>query len=228
VAVYRRRNARVIEAFLKQCPSNAEVRLWALDGATDFSPVTIGRGPGGKFKLINELVHARPVDDDAWLVVADDDIVFSVGNLERFLSYCQRANLDLAQPSHSVASYYSHPFTVSRPWSRVRLTGFVECGPLFAVSPTSRRRVFPFYDAGMGWGIEAAWNDLMGHGVRLGIVDACRMVHLSPVGQDYSEEEEERRVLATYGTRPRLKTVQGTWYRWHKAPNPSLEPGLPC
>jgi hypothetical protein len=70
--------------------------------------------------------------------VADDDVLFVNSSLAAFIRLCARASLDLAQPSHSIASHFNHSVTVARPWSRLALTGFVEIGPLLALGPRGR------------------------------------------------------------------------------------------
>ncbi len=67
----------------------------------------------------------------------------------------------------------------------VRLTTFVESGPLVAVAPKWVERVTPLpVWRGMGWGLELEWIDLQAEGCRLGIVDATTVVHLGPVARE--------------------------------------------
>jgi hypothetical protein len=226
VGVYRHRNSQVLRTLLDQSPEISDVRLWSLDGSDDFPGLTLGEGPGGKFSLINRLVGAAPLPTGSWLVVTDDDVTFTRGDLARFLAYCERAQLDLAQPAHTPASFYTHAFTVARPWSRARLTGFVEIGPLFALSPKGRSLFLPFDESGMGWGMEFRWHEQIARGARLGVVDACHIVHHSPAGSDYGTDAELQRMLEavhidSYEAISSLKGTYGTWYRWQ--PKPALE-----
>ena len=70
-----------------------------------------------------------------WLVVADDDLVFTRGSLVSLLDVCRRAGFDLAQPARSDDNRMhefnvAHEITRARNLSRARLTTFVEIGPL--------------------------------------------------------------------------------------------------
>jgi hypothetical protein len=218
VSIYREKNIRVLQAFLRQCPSNADIRLWALDCHDYFPGITVGSGPGGKFELVNRLIGCKPIGEQAWIVVADDDVLFVNSSLAAFITLCARARLDLAQPSHSIASHFNHTVTVARPWSRLALTGFVEIGPLLALGPRGRDDFIPFEEGGMGWGLEFSWNNTIKKGRRLGIVDACKMVHLVPAGGDYSPREEfERGPGLDPDELRKLKVRYRTWYVWESS-----------
>jgi hypothetical protein len=220
--VYRSENVPILDAFLRQCPSNTDVRLWSLDEPPLLPDVTVGSGPGQKFDLVNRLLGAAPIADDAWVVVADDDVLFSRGCVADFLGECQRARLDIAQPGHSAGSHFTHRVTVARPWARVTLTRFVEIGPVFAVAPGRRAEFVPFPDVGMGYGLEVEWARSVAGGARLGVVDQCRVMHLAPVGQSYSAEEEMNRALAKIPGQQidfeALNEPVATWYRWQRSP----------
>jgi hypothetical protein len=220
--VYRNENVPVLEAFLRQCPANTDVRLWSLDKGAALPDVSVGSGPGLKFDLVNRLLGSAPIAEDAWVVVADDDVLFSRGSLAGFLLECQRASLDMAQPGHSAGSHFTHRVTVARPWARVTLTRFVEIGPIFAVAPARRAEFVPFPDVGMGYGLELEWARTTAGGTRLGVVDRCRVMHLAPVGRSYSMDEEMGRALANIPGRQidfeELNQPVGTWYRWQRSP----------
>ncbi len=221
--VYRKRNRPVVEAMLRQCPADVDARLWCLDG--DPGPGTrlgtgrvLGAGPGEKFPLVDALLACRPLPENAYVVVADDDVVFSQGSLEALLRVCRHLSLDLAQPAQSWSSCYSHPFTLARPWSLARRTGFVEIGPLFVVGPGRRSDFIPFGPVGMGYGLEMRWNTLAKSGARLGIVDRCQMVHLGTVGAGYAVSQELERMVASlpgqdYGALADTKQVDCTYLR---------------
>jgi hypothetical protein len=221
--VYREPNRPVVEALLRQCPADVDARLWCLDaGHGSHSRLGTGRvlgsGPGQKFPLVDALLAAAPVPESAYVVVADDDVVLSQGSLEALLRVCRRLRLDLAQPAHSWSSCYSHPFTLARPWSLARRTGFVEIGPLFVVGPRRRGDFMPFGPVGMGYGLEMRWNALAKSGARLGIVDRCQLVHLGTVGAGYAVDQELARMVASlpgqdYAALAATKQVDCTYLR---------------
>jgi hypothetical protein len=136
----------------------------------------------------------------------------------------RRAGLGLAQPAHEQDSHASHKFTKVAEGSNVRLTTFVEIGPVFAVSPAWREAVLPFPpDVGMGWGIELGWSRLADRGCRLGIVDAVRLRHHVKPGTDYDvaaamAEMRERFDAHGVGSWPEVQRTLATWRRWRPRP----------
>jgi hypothetical protein len=223
--VYRARHEKVLATLLNQLPPGTEVRLWALDEVLPrFAPLTIGSGPGLRWELLNTLLQHKPIPDDAWVVVADDDVVFSKGDLGRLLAIADAAGFDLLQPAHSFASIATHQFLIARPLVRACRVGFVEIGPIFAVSGAWRSMVIPFPEAlGMGWGTEVLWHRLFEKGMQLGVVDQVRVVHSGEVAAEYSASEAD--VLSTqllaedgYDAVFDLMTRHGRWWRWQRTP----------
>ncbi len=215
--VYRARNAATVARLAGQArAAGARVRLWALDAPVDaLAEWTAGTGPGTKFELVNRLLATTPVPDDAYVVVADDDVRMS--SLAAFLRVVKEARLDLAQPAHGRRSSSTHPVTRLVPGAVARLTRFVEIGPVFAVSPAWRDEVLPFPDdVGMGWGLEADWYGLHRRGARLGVVDAAPMRHLGPIATAYDQSGERARLaerLAAQGLSG-LDAIQDTLGVW--------------
>ena len=225
LCVYRARNARVVSRLVSSSArSGASVRLWALDRSVPaLSGWTVGDGPGTKFELVNRLLLSAPVPDDAFVVVADDDV--RLPSLGWFLRLVRRAAFDLAMPAHRRhLSHLSHAVTLRARWSVARVTEFVEIGPLFAVSPAWRDAVLPFPDdIGMGWGLEADWHVLHQRGARLGIVDAVPMRHLAPVATSYEQAGErarmaERLAAAGLGGLHEIQGTLATWRPWQRTP----------
>ena len=227
LCVYRAGNARIVRRLVRSSlRSGATVRLWALDrGEPSLSRWTVGTGPGPKFELANRMLAAAPVPDDAYVVVADDDVTLALG-MGWFLRLARRAAFDVAMPAHRKhLSNLSHQATLRASWSLARLTEFVEIGPVFAVSPGIRDRVLPFPgDAGMGWGLEADWYTLRSEaGARLGIVDGAPMRHLTPVATSYPQGVERERMAerirrAGLGGLHEIQTTLATWRPWQRTP----------
>jgi hypothetical protein len=181
VAIYRSDNSATMLRLVKQTRDVGIVPLlWALDRATDaLGSWTVGEGPGPKFDLLNNLLE--PGDHSGIVIVADDDVRFATKGVARLLNIVDRARLDLAQPAHSRRSHATHQITRRVASSRVRLTTFVEIGPLFVVSERAAPRLLPFPEGlGMGWGLEARWAREARQGIRLAIVDQIPMRHLFP------------------------------------------------
>jgi hypothetical protein len=225
ISVYRRRWASTIAGMLRQVPEGADIRLWALDEVDPaLEDATVGVGGGEKWELVNRLLDTRPLPEGAWVVVADDDVVFSAGDMGSFLRLSEKAGFDLAQPAHSLMSIHSHQFNVGRPLVRAGRVGFVEIGPIFAVAPGARHRFLPFPgDIGMGWGLEVLWSRQRREGAHLGVVDACRMVHCGAVGVAYDRNAAEAALaplLAEGGASAiyDLMSRHGRWWRWQSVP----------
>ena len=53
----------------------------------------------------------------------------------------------------------------------------------------------------MGWGTELLWYDLQREGLRLGIIDATPLRHVSPVGIGYDFSAEGARVRGMFDER---------------------------
>lgn len=220
VAVYRERNAAVIGALAAEVTGTGA--LWALDAAHPaLAAQTVGVGAGSRFVNLNRLLP--PADDATWLVVADDDVRLSSGSLSDALALAAAAGLDVAMPSHDRDSFVNWSVTRCRPQSLVRLTRFIDQGPLLILSPLARRRLLPFDETiGMGWGAELAWG--ADTELRIGVLDGVRMQHLSPVSRTaYDVEHEWDRALQALDASPWSSWAQaqaelGRWSRWQSAP----------
>ena len=204
---------------------------WALDRRVPaLDAHTVGEGPGEKLPLLQEAL-SRHGGTTGPVVLSDDDLAFVRGDVTRFLALARRAGLGLAQPAHAPGSQVSHGITGRRRVSMVRLTTFVESGPLVAVAPKWVERVTPLpVWRGMGWGLELEWIDLQAEGCRLGIVDATTIVHLGPVAREYDTTALRARLreeLAARGTSDwgPLQQTLGTWRPWRRRPPWKIEDG---
>jgi len=225
-SVYRRRNGNVLRRLLAPAQEAGwTVRLWALDEEEPrLREATLGIGPGTKFDLVNRLVTDTDPADDDHVVVVDDDAVFLRGTIVSFVAKMAAAGFGLAQPAHVLWSNISHRITWMRPFSKARLTTFVEIGPIFAIAPEWREAVLPFPGGlGMGWGLELEWMDLQEHGCRLGIVDSTPIRHLSQFAAAYAPDAEIEKLTRLLEERGApgwrgLRRTLGTWRPWHRRP----------
>ena len=226
--VYRARNAAHAKQLISQVGRDADIRLWALDEvAPDIADMTLGCGPGGRFDHLNWLYAARPVTEGAWVVVADDDVIFVRGDIPETIAAMKLAGFNLAQPGQSLIGYWTQLFNVGRPFTKASDTNSVEIGPIFVADAAISHEILPFPEnTGMGWGVEADWYQAKAKGFRIGIVDSCRMMHLSR-GGDYligpeMEHLSERLVAAGLHSIWQVRSRNRRWWKW-QARAPWLE-----
>lgn len=225
IGIYRTRNAGLMASLLEPAVTRGwTVGLWGLDGvAPELAEHTLGSGPGARTDLLNVLAARVSPPPSHYLIVTDDDLRFTVGNLGDLVAMCKRADLWLAQPAHDRVSHASHRITRARFLSNVRTTRFVEIGPVVVFSPGARPELLPFPDGfGMGWGLAVRWWHRSA-GRRMGIVDAVRVRHLSKVAAGYATEGEElrlRQCLTEAGLRSikELHVTEATWRLWDREP----------
>lgn len=225
VGVYRATNAGIVETLLRPALADGwTTAWWALDAvAQSLAEHTVGVGEGRKLELLNETVRRHGTGGGP-LLLCDDDIAVRRGSLRELVDLCVRAGLDVAQPAHAPGSNVSHGITRSRPRSRVRLTTFVEGGPLVVMMPSAHARVLPLPESrGMGWGIELDWIDLQRDGLRLGIVDAVTVEHLEKVAAAYDDTELRTAMRAELASRGAddwapLQQTLAIWRPWQRRP----------
>ena len=232
VGIYRHDNAHHVNRLLEPALADGwQTAWWALDAThPDLDGVTVGEGPGLKLPLLNQTL-SRLGPAEPWTVVSDDDLSFRKGDVVRFVRLCQRAGFDLAQPARARGTESGgHPITTKFRVSRARTTTFIESGPLFAVGPRCRDRIFPFPgERGLGWGVEIDWYGLAVAGCRLGIVDGVTMQHLGE--RAYDDTEMLRSMLEELDARghPQWAGMRNTlevWRPWQPRA-PWLRRGTP-
>jgi hypothetical protein len=201
VAIYRAAHAaRLARLVTTISDAGATVRLWALDEIADgLRALTVGRGPGIRFALLNQLIESIPeADRRDGLVLSDDDYSFRVGDLRQLIAVGQALNLDVWQPAHVRDSWASSPFVRRRGGVVLRRTNFVEQGPVLVLSARAQRAMLPLpEDLGMGWGIEVQWAQIYREAsLNVGVLDALAVHHLAPIGgYDRDAQGEQLRSL---------------------------------
>ena len=193
----KRHNARL--AFGSMGTADARLREWTV--AEDL--------PGGKFENLNRVLEAAGGAAD-WTIVVDDDVRLPRAFLDRFLAVCEAFELDLAQPAQTLRSHSAWKVTRRRPASLVRVTRFVEIGPVTAFGRRAAAELLPFPELRFGWGLDLHWAALAGrHGWRLGIVDALPVRHESAlVGTTYSRDDAVEEAARFLTDRPYLPSAR--------------------
>lgn len=229
--VYRARNSDYLSTLIAQLSPRARFALHALDAVhPELSRWTVSQGPGQRMALLNQLIEALDPRVEEYVCIADDDVTFLRGPLAptrstRLVGLGAAAGLDIFQPAHGWGSQATFAITRQEPLSVVRLTRFVESGPLVVFSPRARARVIPFASRfRMGWGADVAWSRLADEGLRLGVVDATPIVHHGRVGAAYDNAAEAdiaaaEAEAAGVRTAHDLATNLGlTWRPWQRRP----------
>jgi hypothetical protein len=225
VCVYRTRNAQVVLDLVRGAGPGATIRLWALEEiAPALAEWTIGSGPGLRTALLNRCIAALPDDHRGFVAICDDDAAFSQGNLAVTAATARAARLSLSQPAHDTHSLNSHRLNEARPWSRARLTTFVEVGPVLLVHDEAPALVLPMDESfGMGSGLEIEWmrEARRNADFRLGVVDLTRVRHLGPPGAEYDLEgglSSFRTGLEEMGGYRHALQTLATWRVWQRRP----------
>lgn len=235
--VYRRRHADLVLAMMRRS-HRARWVLWAYDEVDPrLEHATVGSGRGGRLELHERMVaHAtstgahqdaqEDAGEDPWWVIADDDIVTGGWSFTELAAVARDAQLDVSAPAHSWGSHWSHRITLQRALSAVRLTHFVEIGPVVVLSPAGRRTLTPFPDANpVGWGLESYWSSLHRSDVRCGLVDALPVDHRVPMGGTYSSRsawESGQAYVRTLGIddftaeQRAMMVTLATWRPWRR------------
>jgi hypothetical protein len=184
MCVYRAGSARVgaLPAALGSDRHEVTLAFGALgEPSAAIGEATVVSGlEGGKFENLNEILRTGGHDagDFDWTLVADDDIVLPGRLTDRLVAIGESLGLALLQPAQTLASHAAWPVTRRRPLSVARRTGFVEIGPLFAMSSAVAAELTPFPELRFGWGLELHWAALARErGWRLGVVDALPVRH---------------------------------------------------
>jgi hypothetical protein len=169
---------------------------------------------GGKFENLNRVLAASssaaaPSPPD-WTLVVDDDVRLPRSFLDRFLGLCQAFELDLAQPAQTLRSHSAWKVTRRRPASLVRVTRFVEIGPVTAFSRRVAAELLPFPELRYGWGLDLHWAAIAGQrGWKLGVVDALPVRHESAlVATTYPREAAIEEAGEFLRDRPYLPSVR--------------------
>jgi hypothetical protein len=194
---------------------NVRIALGAM-GAVDerLREHTVAEGlTGGKFENLNRVVEAAGGGSTArpdWTIVVDDDVRLPRSFLDRFLAVCEAFGLDLAQPAQTLRSHSAWKVTRRRPASLVRVTRFVEIGPVTAFGARAAAELLPFPELRFGWGLDLHWAALAGrNGWRLGVVDALPVRHESAlVATAYSRDDAVEEAARFLADRPYLPSAR--------------------
>jgi hypothetical protein len=137
---------------------------------------------GTKFHLIDDLLAECPrlgQYDRVWM--PDDDLYATPREIGELFRVAEKYGLWLCQPS--LVGWYGLEPTLHHRGCVLRYTNYVEimC-PCFSRAALAACRG-TFKENSTGWGIDAAWNVLLGHPTeRIAVIDDVIVAHTRPVG----------------------------------------------
>jgi hypothetical protein len=151
-------------------------------GSTVEYEESVGENKFDAFDDFYEKVIAASTYDH--VLVVDDDIDFSPGDISRLFRLCVDHELFLAQPSLSWGTHANHDVTLHNPACIVRRTRFIEVmAPCFSRAALERLR--PTFRLNRStWGLDYAWASLLAGEHRIAVVDAVQVRHTKPVSLD--------------------------------------------
>jgi hypothetical protein len=144
-------------------------------------------GERGKFDNINAAIAKHPIANFDWLILTDDDVELPQDFIDLAMLFSVGNSLKISMPAHRFHSYKSFSVT-ERSWaSTVRLTNFVEIGPVTIINRDAFSGLVPFPSLRYAWGLDILWSEIAKmERWRLGVIDAIPIRHIRPVGRSYS------------------------------------------
>ena len=140
---------------------------------------------GTKWPEIFALFNGGMIDweDYDFIWFPDDDLAFHGLTANRLFDICREKMLDLAQPSLSKASYFSHLITLHNSSFSLRKTNFVEVmAPCFS-RQLLRYCLDTFTESISGWGLDLVWpHRALQMGGHCAVIDEIQITHTRPVG----------------------------------------------
>lgn len=114
----------------------------------------------------------------AYVMLADDDLMMSVQDINRLFELSEQQNLAISQLALSHDSWVTYPALMHVPGYKLRYTNHIDCmAPCFESGYL--KTLLPFIEKyPTGWGADHTWALLMDNpGYRCAIVDESTMVH---------------------------------------------------
>jgi hypothetical protein len=143
------------------------------------------RFQGGKWDGLYDffLNHPRVLERYDYFWLPDDDILTDVVAINGLCALMERYRLELAQPSLTIDSYFSHLLTLRCSCFSIRYTNFVEImAPILARSLLVQ--IIPLLkDTQSGFGLDLMWHRLTSDPTsKVGILDEISVLHTRPIG----------------------------------------------
>jgi hypothetical protein len=160
---------------------------------------------GIKWELVVKALELVNIEDYANIWIPDDDIKITSSDIIKLFEMMDSHKFDIAQPSLTGDSYWSHVITVNKShWgnynndSEYRLVTFVEImAPCFNQKTFQGvKRFFPDAVPSYGHGLDLLYSlKTFLDGGRLAVIDSIQMRHTKPVGGNYDPVTTHRNMI---------------------------------
>ena len=156
----------------------------------------VHRFRGGKWDGLYEFFSSYPDIlnryDYFWL--PDDDIQTDADTINRLFARTEHYNLELAQPSLAINSYFSNLLTVRCRCFSMRYTNFVEV-MVPVIARSLLMKIIPYLKGTQsGFGLDYMWHRLASDPTtKVGIFDEISVFHTRPVGGTTATEQQKER-----------------------------------
>ena len=174
--------------------------------------------PGGKWDglhaLLSQSDHLSRYDY-VWL--PDDDIEASSADIDAIFDAMRQYDLEVAQPSLTRDSYFSHFAVMSCPAFALRYANFIEIMVPCLKASLLRMVLEDFKDSMSGFGMDYIWCRLSADNrYKAAIIDRVAVRHTRPIGKALRgrmaksgvvAEDEEQILRARYDVRGRIRPL---------------------
>lgn len=187
---YRNVRPMAILAFGIQSPKRGDSLATIFDKfKSDKHKLTcVSRGVGsfGKIENSNLLLADQELAKYDYVIMTDDDIVVPENFIDDLIAISEISGLNIAGPAQRRRSFHNHDITRREGKGLLRVTNYVEVGPMVLFRSDTFAAVFPLPVTKYGWGVDLLWSKLAARNRwKMGIVDGTPIRHLSPAGSTY-------------------------------------------
>jgi hypothetical protein len=140
---------------------------------------------GPKWPALHGLIESNPslASDYEYIWLPDDDLLTTKTDINSLFDLVKQYKLEVAQPSLTWNSYFSHIITLRNNKAKVRFTNYVEVmAP--CLSASMLRKASPLFASNLsGWGLDFVWATLADNPENsIAIIDDVEVQHTRPVG----------------------------------------------
>lgn len=157
------------------------LNLYGIPHATSFDDCEyVFSGGINKYKAARQFINEELLEKYQGFMFLDDDIEITYSHLSQFLTYCSAHGFELAQPSLTLDSSFSHAYLLNASTSGCRSVRMVEVMCPYFSSSALRIAKGTFDLSYSTWGLDVIWPQLFASSPV--VVDEFKVRHTKPVG----------------------------------------------